>query len=385
MSTAVISNSDNTGMGRRGRRVGAVSGMAVLALAAAACGSSSSSSAATAATTATTATSTASSATTLATSATTAAAGGASVTVHVGYFPNLTHAVALVGVNEGILAKDLAPDKLDSSQTFTAGPAENQALLAGSIDIAFEGPSSAVSAYHSSKGAVSIIAGSASGGAALVVKSSITSAAELKGATLASPQLANTQDVALKYWLKTQNLSSSVTVQPSTTGNGTIVTEFKAKAIDGAWVPEPYVAEMVAAGGHILVNEKSLWPNGQFSTTEVVVRNAFLKAHPATVARFLTGLSDTLAAIKSDPTAAQTAANAQLVKIATKALPTAVLTSGWADLSFTLDPLESSVVTQTAHAVAIGELKNPGDISGLFNLAPLNQVLTAKGQPTISS
>jgi NitT/TauT family transport system substrate-binding protein len=141
----------------------------------------------------------------------------------------------------------------------------------------------------------------------------------------------------------------------------------------------------VAAGGHILVNEKTLWPGGQFSTTEVVVRTAFLKAHPATVERFLTGMVDTLAAISSDPSGAQSAANAQLKKLTTKALPAAVLTSAFSDLTFTLDPLESSVQTQTAHGVAIGELKDPGSLSALFNLTPLNQVLTAKGQPTISS
>jgi len=303
----------------------------------------------------------------------------------VGYFPNITHGLALVGIDEGIFAKDLAPDTLVDNQTFTAGPAENQALLAGSIDIAFIGPSSALSSYVSSHGAVEIIAGAASGGAALVVKSSITSPSQLKGTTLASPQLANTQDVSLKYWLKTEGLSSSVTVQPSTTGNGTIVTEFKAGDIAGAWVPEPYVAQIVADGGHVLVNEKTLWPAGQFSTTEVIARTAFVNAHPATVQRFLTGLYDSLAATQSDPSGAQTAANAQLTKLTTKALPAAELSSAWSDLTFTLDPLESSVQTQAAHAVALGLLKNPGDISGLFNLSILNKVLAAKGQAAITS
>jgi NitT/TauT family transport system substrate-binding protein len=353
--------------------------LAALALAAAACGSSSSSTPTT---------------TTAATTGSTASAGASTTapasstkptTVHVGYFPNITHGLALVGINEGIFAKDLAPDTLNASQTFTAGPAEDQALLAGSIDIAFVGPSSALSAYSSSKGAVEIISGAASGGAALVVKSSITSAAQLKGTTLASPQLANTQDVSLKYWLKQQGLTSSVTVQPSTTGNGTIVTEFKSGAIAGAWVPEPYVAEMVADGGHVLVNEKSLWPNGQFSTTEVMVRTAWANQHPATVQRFVDGLVDSLNAITSNPQAAQTAANAQIKVVTTKPLSASVLASAWSDLSFTLDPLESSVQTQAAHGVAIGLLKNPGNIASLFNLTVLNKVLAAKGQPTIAS
>jgi NitT/TauT family transport system substrate-binding protein len=372
MSTAMISNSENLKLKNRWRSLGTMSGVALLAVTAAACGSSSTSASTT--TVASAGSTTSSAATT-----------SAPVTVHLGYFPNITHGLALVGVNEGIFAKDLAPDTLNASQTFSAGPAENQALLSGSLDIAFIGPSSALSAYVASHGAIEIIAGAASAGAALVVKSSITSPAQLKGTTLASPQLANTQDVSLKYWLKTEGLSSSVTVQPSTTGNGTIVTEFKSGAIAGAWVPEPYVAEMVADGGHVLVNEKTLWPGGQFSTTEVVARTAFVNAHPATVQRFLEGLDDTLSVVNNDPSGAQTAANAQLTKLSTKPLPAATLSSAWSDLSFTLDPLESTVQTQADHAVALGLLKSPGSISGLFNLTILNDVLAAKGQPAISS
>lgn len=366
MSSQHIGNGDKVGKGLAGRAVGLVAVVAVLLLVAAACGSSS----------------------------TKGSGAGDATTVRVGYFPNITHAPALVGIDEGILARDLAPDRLDGSQTFNAGPAEVQALLSGSIDIAFIGPSPAVSAYASSHGAVQIIAGAASGGAALVVKPSITAPAQLKGTTLASPQLGNTQDVALKYWLSQQGLSHGVTVQPSTSGNGTIVTELRSGAIAGAWVPEPYVAEMVADGGHVLVDEKTLWPErpgagsgpgGQFSTTEVAARTSFVRQHPATVQRFLTGLVDTLAAITSDPAGAQQAANAQLTKLTSKPLPAKTLTSAWSDLTFTDDPLAASVQTQTDHAVSIGAIKNPGNLAGLYELAPLNQVLAAKGRPPVSA
>lgn len=312
------------------------------------------------------------------------------VTVRLGFFPNLTHAPALVGVAQGIFAKDLGTDGL-STQTFSAGPAENQALLSGSLDIAFEGPSSALSAYSASHGAVAIIAGAASGGAGLVTKASITSPAQLKGKTLASPQLANTQDVALRYWLKTQGYTTSksgggdVSVQPSATGNGTVVTEFKAGAIDGAWMPEPYETQMVQAGGHLLVPEASLWPQGKWATTNVVVRTAFLQQHPQTVQRFLQGLVDTLKAIQSQPTAAQAAFNQELAKLqGGKPLSAKVLTAAWADLTFTADPLASTLQTQVVHGVAVGLLKTPSDLAGIYDLTPLNQVLTSAGQSTVS-
>jgi NitT/TauT family transport system substrate-binding protein len=357
----------------RNRALYFVAGAAALAVAAAGCGSSSKSA-----------------------TGSTAPAGAAPadppapVTVHLGYFPNLTHAPALVGIQQGIFARELGTDHL-STQTFTAGPAENQALLSGSIDVAFEGPSSALSAYSSSHGAIAIIAGAASGGAGLVTKASITSPSQLKGKTLASPQLANTQDVALRYWLKTQGYTTTtsgggdVSVQPSATGNGTIVTEFKSGAIDGAWVPEPYETQMLQAGGHLLVNEATLWPAGKWATTNVVVRKSFLQQHPATVQHFLEGLVDTLKFIQSQPAAAKTAVNQQLASLqGGKPLSTKVMTHAWSDLTFTADPLASTLQTQVKHAVAVGLLKAPRDLAGIYQLAPLNAVLVAAGQPQVS-
>lgn len=318
----------------------------------------------------------------------TSSASSAPVTVRVGYFPNLTHAPALVGVSQGTFAKDLGQDKLDASQTFSAGPAENQALLSGSIDIAFEGPSSALSAYSSSGGAIKIIAGAASGGAGLVTKRSITEPSQLKGKTLASPQLANTQDVALRYWLKQQGFTTTtsgggdVSVQPSSTGNGTIVTEFKGGSIDGAWVPEPYESQMIAAGGHLLVDEATLWPGGSWATTNVVVRTAFLQQHPATVSRFLKGLVDTLAFMSANPGQAQTAFNQQLASLqGGKALSSSILTTAWNRLKFTADPLAATLRSQVQHGVAVGLLKQPSNLAGIYDLGPLNGVLKAAGQP----
>ncbi|HEX4865313.1 MAG TPA: ABC transporter substrate-binding protein [Acidimicrobiales bacterium] len=319
------------------------------------------------------------------------ASGGSSpVTVHLGYFPNLTHAPALVGVAQGIFARDLGTDKLDASQTFSAGPAENQALLSGSIDIAFEGPSSALSAYSSSVGAVKIIAGAASGGAGLVTKASITQPSQLKGKTIASPQLANTQDVALRYWLKQQGFSTTtsgggdVSVQPSSTGNGTIVTEFKAGSIDGGWVPEPYESQMLAAGGHLLVDEATLWPGGNWATTNVVVRTAFLQEHPATVKRFLKGLVDTLGFMQANPSQAQSAFNQQVASLqGGKSLSSALLATAWSRLKFTADPLAATLQTQVTHGVAVGLLKQPSNLAGIYSLAPLNSVLEAAGQQKV--
>jgi sulfonate transport system substrate-binding protein len=317
------------------------------------------------------------------------AEAASSTGVRIGYFPNITHAPALVGVQAGIFAKDLGPDKLATPQIFSAGPAENQAVLAGSVDIAFEGASSIVSAYKASH-AVTIIAGAASGGAGLVTKSSINSPSQLKGQDLGSPQLANTQDIALRYWLKTKGYQTTSTgggdvhVLPSATGNGTIVTEFKAGKLAGAWMPQPYEAEMVADGGHVLVNEATLWPGGKWATTNVVVRTAFLKAHPATVSRFLKGLVDTLSYMKAHPAASMAAANKQLGTLqGGKPLKSSVLKTSWSAIDFTADPIASSLPKLVAHGEAVGLLKNPGSLKGIYTLGPLNTVLKSEGQATV--
>jgi NitT/TauT family transport system substrate-binding protein len=309
-------------------------------------------------------------------------------TLRLGYFPNITHAVALVGINQGTFAHALAADKLDASKTFNAGPAETEALLSGAIDMAFIGPSPSINAFTKSNGAVRIISGAASGGAALVTKPSITSVDQLKGKTIATPQLGNTQDVALRAFLKSKGFKTDtqgggdVHIQPQ--DNPTTVLTFKQGTIDGAWVPEPYLSQLTQAGGKILVDERTLWPGGKWDTTNVLVTTSFLKAHPATVQHFLEGLVATISSIQADPSAAQTAANAQLQTLTGKSLPAKVLSSAFANLTFTADPVASSLTKQASDAESVGLLSN-AKTNGIFDLTVLNNVLKAKGQPQVST
>src|SRR5206468_2671316 len=128
-----------------------------------------------------------------------------SVGLRLGYFPNLTHAPAILGLADGTFQKALGPDIKLETRTFNAGPAAIEALFSGAIDATYIGPNPAINAFQKSGGqAVRIIAGATSGGAALVVKPTISSAANLKGKKLATPQLGNTQDVALRSWLKSK-------------------------------------------------------------------------------------------------------------------------------------------------------------------------------------
>jgi NitT/TauT family transport system substrate-binding protein len=316
--------------------------------------------------------------------ATTAAA--APVTVRLGYFPNVTHATAIVGVEKGLFAEALGTDTLET-KTFNAGPEATEALLSGAIDATYIGPNPAINAFVKSKGGIKIISGATSGGAALVVKPSITSPAQLKGKKIASPQLGNTQDVALRSWLKSQGLNTDaqgggdVSIAPQE--NSLTLDAFKAGQIDGAWVPEPWVSRLVQdGGGKVLVDEKTLWPGGTFVTTHLIVRTQFLEDHPQTVKRLLEGQVAANDYLQSNPTEAQTVVNAGIQKITQKKLADAVIASAFKNLTFTDDPIASSLKTSADHAVAVGLLPKP-DLTGIYDLSLLNQVLKTKSQPAV--
>jgi NitT/TauT family transport system substrate-binding protein len=314
-------------------------------------------------------------------------ASAAPVTVRLGYFPNLTHAPALVGVEKGYFTKRLGKNKLET-KTFNAGSDAVTALFSDALDISYVGPNPAINAYAQSKGeAIRIISGAASGGAALVVKPSITSPAQLKGTTLATPQLGNTQDVALRYWLKGQGIKTDtagggdLSIKPQ--DNGDTLTAFKSGDIDGAWVPEPWATRLVQeGGGKVLVDEASLWPEGQFVTTHIIVRTAFLKAHPDVVKEVLQGHLDALDEIAKDPAGAQKAANAEITAISGKPLSDAVIAAAWKNLHFTADPIASSLETSAKHAEDVGLLK-PVDLKGIYDLTLLNQALKADGKASV--
>src|SRR5947209_2195324 len=325
-----------------------------------------------------------------------ACCGGSSATkpsghvdLRVGYFPNLTHATAVVGVANGIFAKDLGPNVTLQTKTFNAGPAEIEAMFANSLDIGYVGPNPAINAFQKSNGqAVRLIAGATSGGAGLVVKPSINGTADLKGKKLASPQLGNTQDVALRKWLKSQGLNTTPEgggdVQVLPQDNSQTLDTFKAGQIDGGWVPEPWTSRLEIDGkGKLLVNEATLWPAGKFLTTTVIVRTAFLKDHPDVVKNFLKGHVEPTDFVNQNPTEAQQAANQAISQLTGKGLSSAVITSAWKNLTFTWDPLASTLRQEADDAKTVGLLQNT-NLKGLVDVAVLNQVLKADGKSTVS-
>jgi NitT/TauT family transport system substrate-binding protein len=320
----------------------------------------------------------------------TSGSGGSShVTLRLGFLANITHAPALVGLNKGFFTKNLGNGVTLKTSIFSSGTQETTALLAGQLDAAYVGPNPAINAWQKSSGkAIKIISGAASGGAALVVKPSISSVSQLKGQKLATPSLGNTQDVALRYYLKSHGLTTTqtgggdVSVTPISP-NSDAVLEFKSGQIAGGWEPQPYAAEMVADGGKELVNEASLWPGGKFVTTNLVVSQSFLKAHASVVSDLLKGQIESVKYINANTSAAETAANAELTTLLGKGLKTFALAASFKTITFTNDPIASSLATDAKHAEAVGLLK-PVNLNGIYDLGPLNALLKADGEAQVS-
>lgn len=310
--------------------------------------------------------------------------------LRLGYFPNLTHATALVGIEKGIFARTLGPGVKLETTPFNAGPAAVEALFSGALDAAYIGPNPAINAYVKSAGkAIKIISGATSGGAFLVVEPGIRDAADLRGKKLATPQLGNTQDVALRSWLAKNGLKTTkegggdVTVLPQE--NSQTLETFRAGQVDGAWVPEPWATRLVReGGGTVLVNEADLWPGGRFVTTHLVVRTAYLRANPGIVERLLAGQVEANDAVNADAAQAQRLVNQGIEKVTGKGLSPAVLAAAWKHLTFTDDPIASSLRASAADARALGFLPKSANLDGIYDLGPLNTVLAGKGEAAVS-
>ena len=317
--------------------------------------------------------------------------GSSPVVLRLGFLANITHEPALVGLAKGFFTKNLGKNVELKTTVFSSGTEETTAILAGQLDAAYVGPNPAINAWQKSNGtAIKIISGATSGGASLVVKKGITSASQIKGKSLATPSLGNTQDVALRYWLKQHGLNTTptgggdVSIKPIKP-NSAAVLEFASGQIDGGWEPEPYATEMVLDGGTRLVNEASLWPGGKFVTTNLVVTQSFLKAHASTVNGLLKGQIEANSYINSNASAAASSANDELTKLLGKGLKPNVLSAALPYLHFTNDPIASSLATDAQHAVAVGLLTPVKNLPGIYDLGPLNALLKADGQPQVSS
>jgi NitT/TauT family transport system substrate-binding protein len=319
------------------------------------------------------------------------ALGAQATEIRVGAFPNITHAQPMVGKANGWFEKAMGPNVKIEWKSFNAGPSAIEAVFAGSLDMTYIGPNPAINGYVRSNGeALRIIAGATSGGAALVVRSDsgINKPEDFHGKRIASPQMGNTQDVALRAWLKSQGLKTrdkggDVAVIP--VANPDQLTLFLKKEIDAAWAPEPWASRLVhEANGRIFLDERTLWPNGQFLTTGLVVSTNFLNSHPDLVKKWLRAHVELTGWINSHVPEAKQLLNQQIQKETGKALSPDVLNDSFGRMQVTYDPLRGPLLRAAQSAFDAGFLgRQLPDLSRIYDLTLLNQVLTEEGKRPI--
>lgn len=311
--------------------------------------------------------------------------------IRVGYFPNLTHSQAVIGAARGTFQDSIGPDIPIKFTVFNAGPSAIEALSAGAIDITYVGPNPAINGYLRSNGKnLRVVAGACSGGAVLVVRSGagIHKPGDLSGKRLATPQLGNTQDVALRHYLAVNGLKTvekGGTVRLTPIANPDIYTLFKRGEIDGAWVPEPWGARLVReAGGRVFLDERTLWPGGRFSTTIVVVSEKFLREHPDLVKKWIEAHVELTLWIQANPAEAKSVVNSEIKRLTGKELPLPVMDDALARMMVTYDPLYGTLEEMARGAYDAGFLgdKKP-DLRLLCDLRLLNQILRKRGLPAV--
>ncbi|WP_415281346.1 ABC transporter substrate-binding protein [Candidatus Nitrososphaera sp. FF02] len=312
-------------------------------------------------------------------------------TLRMGYFPNLTHAQAVIGLGNGDFQEALGDNVEVKTQLFNAGPSAIEALFANQIDATYIGPNPAINGYIQSDGeALRIVAGAASGGASFVVRndSDIDSIDDLAGKKFSSPQLGNTQDVALRKYLldngyETKENGGNVEVLPAS--NGDIFTLLVKKDIDGAWVPEPWVSKHIReANSHIFLDERDLWPNGDFVTAHIIVRTDYLEQNPEVIEKLIEAHIDETDWINANPDEAREVFNAELVRLTGKAIPDEEYSDAISRLKLTYDPVQESLIGSAQSAYEIGFFDEEPNLDGIYDLTILNKVLREKGLDEIA-
>jgi NitT/TauT family transport system substrate-binding protein len=316
---------------------------------------------------------------------------GQTVVVRVGAFPNVTHPQAMIGKASAWFEKAMGLSVKIEWKSFNAGPSAIEALFAGSIDMTYVGPNPTINGYVRSQGeALKVISGAASGGAALVVRNNagINRPEDFRGKRIASPQLGNTQDVALRAWLKAHRLKPTDKggdVQVIPMANPDQLTLMQKQQLDAAWAPEPWATRLILEGDcRLFLDERSLWPNRQFVVTNLIVSQKFLREHREVVKNWVRANVELTEWINGHLPEAKKLLNAQIRIETGKALPPAVVDQAFSRMDVTYDPLRSSLLTSARSAFDAGFLgRQMPDLSGLYDLSILNQVLAEKARKPV--
>jgi NitT/TauT family transport system substrate-binding protein len=305
-----------------------------------------------------------------------AASLSAAEVLRVGYFPNITHAQAVIGSQttrekHGWFEQRLGPEVTVQWFPFNAGPSAMEAIFAGSIDLTYVGPNPALNAFIRSQGdEIRVLAGAAEGGAALVVPGDgrITKPGQFRGLKIGTPQLGNTQDVAARAWLKKQGYKITLTggdVLVLPTANADQLQLFSSGKLDAVWTVEPWVSRLEReAGGKIFLEQTDA------VTTVLVSSVNFLRTHPALVEKFLAAHVELTHWISDHTDEAQMLVRAGLSADTKREMPAVIVTSAWRRLKFTDAVSQAQFDALVGDAQSVGFLRDAIPLDRLFSRKP---------------
>jgi NitT/TauT family transport system substrate-binding protein len=294
--------------------------------------------------------------------------------IRVAYFPNIGHAVPVIGMEKGIFQNNIGSDTEIETKLFDSGPQVIESLFANSVDIAYVGPGPAVNGFLKSENHnIRILSGAASGGASFVVhpNSQINTASDFAGKRIAAPQIGNTQDVSLRNYLSENGLKPAEkggSVVVLNISNADIFTLFTKGEIDGAWVPEPWASRLVQElDGHRLFYEEDLWPDKRFASVVLIANVDYVNEHPLVIQKWLQSHQETIDWINENPKETRIVFNEFMKNTMGKTLSDSVLDESLSNLEITSDPIQSSIVTFAQRADSLGYLgRNGYDLDGIF-------------------
>ena len=300
--------------------------------------------------------------------------------IRVAFFPSIGHIIPIVGLEEKIFEKGIGEEKQIETKLFDSGPQVIESIFSGSIDIAYVGPGPIINGFLNSDGKdIKILSGAASGGASFIIQpnSGLESLENFDGKRIASPQISNSQDVSLRYYLESHGLKSvekGGTVFVLNISNPDIYTLFAKGDIDGAWVPEPWATILVQElDGIRLFNEEKLWPDEEFASVLLIVRTKYLENNPETVQKWVESHEKTVTWINSNPNKSKSLFSNFLIDYMGKSLPTKIIDESFSNISITSDPIKNSVIIFAERADSLGYLGRSGyNLDGIFYNAVLN-------------
>ena len=294
--------------------------------------------------------------------------------IRVAFFPSISHAVPIVGIENNIFQENLTEQKIIEVKIFDSGPQVIESLFAKSIDLAYVGPGPIINGFLKSNGQdLKILAGAANGGASFIIQkdSGLDSIENFQGKRIASPQISNTQDVSLRHYLSTHGLEpveKGGTVFVINISNPDIYTLFAKGDIDGAWVPEPWATILVEElDGIRLFNESQFWPEKQFSSVLLIGRTNFIEQNPETVEKWILSNQKTAEWINSNPDKTKMIYNEFMQDYMGKTFSKKIVDESFSNLEITSDPIKNSVLTFAERADSLGYLGRSGyNLDGLF-------------------